>query len=85
MVDTPLELHIKFSAPDGIPLEDPTEYRELVDCVVYFIVIRLDIAFVIHIVSQFVYTPWFTHWASLLCILGYVRGTLHRCLRAYAD
>ncbi|XP_058220572.1 uncharacterized mitochondrial protein AtMg00810-like [Rhododendron vialii] len=29
IVDTPLELHAKFSPSDGVPLEDPTEYREL--------------------------------------------------------
>ncbi|GFS37380.1 hypothetical protein Acr_00g0051640 [Actinidia rufa] len=29
-VDTPLELHAKFSATDGVLIEDPTLYRELV-------------------------------------------------------
>lgn len=29
-VDTPLELHAKFSPSNGVPLEDPTEYCEMV-------------------------------------------------------
>jgi hypothetical protein len=94
-VDTPLELHAKFSASDGIPLEDPTEYRELVGCLVYLTVTRPDIAYAVHIISQFVSAPRSTHWAALLRILRYVRSTLHQCLlisstssltlHAYAD
>ena len=94
-VDTPLELHVKFSASDGVPLDDPTEYRELVGCLVYLTVTRPDIAYAVHIVSQFVSAPRTTHWAAVLRILRYLRGTLHQCLvlsstsnltlRAYAD
>ena len=35
VVDTPIELHAKFSPTDGVPLDDPTVYWELVDCLVY--------------------------------------------------
>lgn len=34
-IDTPLELHAKFSASNGVPLENLREYRELVGCLVY--------------------------------------------------
>ncbi|XP_058216894.1 uncharacterized mitochondrial protein AtMg00810-like [Rhododendron vialii] len=79
-VDTPLELHAKFSASDGVPLEDPTEYREFVGCLVYLTVIWPDISYAVHIVNQFVSAPRTTHWAALLPILRYLRGTLHQCL-----
>ncbi|XP_058185841.1 uncharacterized mitochondrial protein AtMg00810-like [Rhododendron vialii] len=94
-IDTPLELHAKFSASDAVPLGDPTEYRELVGCLVYLTVTQLDISYAVHIVSQFVSAPRTTHWAALLRILRYLRGTLHQCLlisstssltlHAYAD
>lgn len=49
---TSLEHHAKFSTFDGVPLADPTEYHEMVGCLV--IVTRSDIAYAIHIVSQYV-------------------------------
>ncbi|XP_028084327.1 uncharacterized protein LOC114285480 [Camellia sinensis] len=51
IVDTPLELHAKFSTSDGVPLEDPTLYRKLVRCLVYLTVTRLDLSYVVHILS----------------------------------
>ncbi|GFY99231.1 hypothetical protein Acr_13g0006320 [Actinidia rufa] len=84
-----------FSATDGVLLEDPTLYRELVGCLVYLTIIRPDISYVVHVISQYVSAPRFTLWAALLRILRYVRGTLHQSLllsctssltlRAYAD
>ncbi|KAF7149581.1 hypothetical protein RHSIM_Rhsim02G0124000 [Rhododendron simsii] len=32
-VDTPLELHAKFSTSDGVPLEDPTKYFQAVGAI----------------------------------------------------
>jgi hypothetical protein len=94
-VDTPIELHAKFSASDGVPLDDPTTYRELVGCLVYLTVTRPDISYAVHVISQFVCAPRSTHWAALLRILRYIRGTMFQCLhlssssdltlRAYAD
>ncbi|XP_028102694.1 uncharacterized protein LOC114301935 [Camellia sinensis] len=95
IIDTPIELHAKFSASDGIPLEDPTLYRELVGCLVYLTVTRPDISYAVYILSQFVSATRSTHWAALLRTLRYLRGTLLQCLllsassdltlRAYVD
>ncbi|XP_028122125.1 uncharacterized protein LOC114319322 [Camellia sinensis] len=35
VVDTPIEFHAEFLAWDGVPLDDPTPYHELVGCLVY--------------------------------------------------
>ncbi|XP_028089138.1 uncharacterized protein LOC114289588 [Camellia sinensis] len=95
IVDTPFELHAKFSTSDGVPLEDPTLYRELVGYLVYLTVTRPDISYAVHILNQFVSVPRSTHWAVLLRTLRYLRGTLLQCLllsassdltlRAYVD
>ncbi|XP_058189468.1 secreted RxLR effector protein 161-like [Rhododendron vialii] len=91
LFDTPLELHAKFSASDDVSLEDPTEYRELVGCLVYLTITRPDISYAVHIVSQFVSAHRTTHWAALLRILRYLCGTLQisstssLTLHAYAD
>lgn len=95
VVDTPLELHAKFNPSDGVTLDDPTQYPELVGCLVYLTVICPDIAYAVHIISLFVSTPQSIHWAALFCMLLYVRYTIYQCLllsstssltlRAYAD
>ncbi|KAF5951213.1 hypothetical protein HYC85_009157 [Camellia sinensis] len=50
--DTPIELNVKLNSTDGIPLDDPTLYRELVDCLVYLIVTRPDLAYAVHVVHE---------------------------------
>jgi hypothetical protein len=50
-VDTPMELHTRLHATDGVPLEDPTRYHHLVDNLVYLGITRPDISYVVHILS----------------------------------
>lgn len=90
--DTPMELHVKLRPTDGVPLEDPTRYRQLVGALVYLTISRPDIANAVHILSQFVSAPTSVHYAALLRVL---RGTIRRSLlfsstsslelRAYTD
>uniref|UniRef100_A0A2N9EDK6 Reverse transcriptase Ty1/copia-type domain-containing protein n=1 Tax=Fagus sylvatica TaxID=28930 RepID=A0A2N9EDK6_FAGSY len=64
-------------------------------CVVYLIVIRPDISYAVHQVSQFMFAPRSTHYAAVLRILRYLKGTLFHSLhfsaqspltlRAYSD
>ncbi|GMP43055.1 hypothetical protein CsSME_00012568 [Camellia sinensis var. sinensis] len=78
--DTPIELNVKLNSIDGVPLDDPTLYRELVGCLVYLTVTRPDFAYVVHVVSQFVSVPRSTHWAALVRVLRYLRGTIFQGL-----
>ncbi|XP_028122790.1 uncharacterized protein LOC114319917 [Camellia sinensis] len=55
--DTLIELNVKLNSTDGVPLDDPTSYREL-----------------------FVFAPRSTHWATLVRILRYLRGTIFQGL-----
>nr|XP_027191078.1 uncharacterized protein LOC113786987 [Cicer arietinum] len=73
----------------------PTLYGILVDSLVYLTITRHDIAYVVHIVIQFVVSPTIVHWAFVLRILRYLRGTQFQGilflsstsleLRAYSD
>ncbi|CAL5443960.1 unnamed protein product [Camellia sinensis] len=78
--DTPIELNVKLNTTDGVPLDDPTLYRELVGCLVYLTVTRPDLTYAVHVISQFVSAPRSTHWAALLRILRYLRSTIFQGL-----
>lgn len=80
LVDTPLELNVKLRPTDGIPLQDVTLYRQIVGCLVYLTITRPDLAYAVHIVSQFVSSPRSVHWAAVVRILKYLRGTLFQGL-----
>ncbi|XP_057451895.1 uncharacterized mitochondrial protein AtMg00810-like [Lotus japonicus] len=94
-VDTPLELNTRYNSSDGVPLEDHTLYRTLVGSLVYLTITRPDIAYAVHVVSQFVSSPTTVHWAAVLRILRYLRDTQFQSLlfpsssslelRAYSD
>uniref|UniRef100_A0A2N9EUD9 Reverse transcriptase Ty1/copia-type domain-containing protein n=1 Tax=Fagus sylvatica TaxID=28930 RepID=A0A2N9EUD9_FAGSY len=61
---------------DGTPLSDATLYRHLVGSLVYLTVTRPDIAHAVHLVSQFLSAPHSTHYAAVLHILRYIKGTM---------
>ncbi|KAK9108921.1 hypothetical protein Sjap_016981 [Stephania japonica] len=55
---------------------DPTLYRQLVGSLVYLTISRPDIAYAVHVVSQFMSSPRTAHFTAVLRILRYVKGTL---------
>jgi hypothetical protein len=57
----------------------------LVGSLIYLIVTRLDLAYAVHLVSQFMFAPRFTHYAAVLRILRYIKGTLFHGLHFSAQ
>jgi len=78
--DTPMELGVHLKPIDGAPLADPTRYCQLVGSLVYLGITRPDITHSVHILSQFVLAPTQLHYAHLLRVLRYLRGTTSRRL-----
>jgi hypothetical protein len=79
-VDTPMDLHLRLRAIDGVPVADPTCYRHLVGSLVCLGITRPDISYVVHILSQFMSAPTIIHYGHLLRVLRYIRGTIDRRL-----
>lgn len=87
VTDTPLELNVKYSPTDETLLSNPTLYRQLVGSLNYLTITRPDISHAVHIVSQFMPAPRSTHYAAVLRILRYIKGSLHQglCFSSKSD
>ena len=71
-----LELDSLIARLLTLQLSNPSLYRRLVGSLVYPTVTCPDISYVVHQVSQYLSAPRSTHYAAVLCILGYLKGTL---------
>ena len=76
IVDTPVELNAHMTPSGGKPLSNPSLYRQLVGILIYLTVTRPDISYVVHQVSQYLFAPQSTHYAAVLHIIRYLKGTL---------
>jgi hypothetical protein len=57
----------------------------LVGSLIYLTVTRPDLAYAVHLVSQFMSAPCSTHYAAVLRILRYIKGTLFHSLHFSAQ
>ena len=75
-VDTPVKLNAHLTPSGGKPLSNPSLYRQLVGSLVYLTVTHPNISYAVHQVSQYLSAPRSTHYAAVLRILRYLKGTL---------
>ena len=61
LIDTTPKVNVQYSSSDGNPLLEPTLYCTIVGNLVYLIITRSNITYVIHNVSQFVVSPTTVH------------------------
>jgi hypothetical protein len=79
IAETSMELNVHLTPTDGESLEDPTYYRHTVESLVYLGVIRHDISYFVHILSQFVSASTQIHYSHILHVLRYLYGPIsHR-------
>ena len=77
---TPLEYNAKLTPLDGEPISNATRYRQLVGSLIYLTVTCPNISHAMSMVSKFMDTPCSVHYAVVLQILRYIKGTLYHCL-----
>ncbi|CAM8883003.1 unnamed protein product [Rhodiola kirilowii] len=71
---TPLELKHKLGLSSANPLADPMPYRRLVGKLIYLTITRPDLAYPVHILSQFMQNPTEEHWSAAHRLLRFLKG-----------
>ena len=76
IVDTLIDYNCCLNSHDGESLSDATLYRQLVGSLIYLTVTHPDISYAVHVVNQFMAAPRSPHYAVVLRILRYLKGTI---------
>ncbi|XP_018499873.2 uncharacterized mitochondrial protein AtMg00810-like [Pyrus x bretschneideri] len=74
---TPCLPHNRLLKDDGTPFDNPALYRSIVGALQYLTFTRLDIAFFVHQVCQFMHCPMKSHYLAIKRILRYLKMTQH--------
>lgn len=81
----PIEQNHRFAHASSTLLEDVTPYRRLVGRLIYLVITRHDLAYAVHILSQFLQAPRQEHWDATLRVVCYLKGTLGQGILLLAD
>ncbi|XP_057969403.1 uncharacterized protein LOC131158550 [Malania oleifera] len=71
-----MESHIKLSAYDSNLYEDISSYRRLIGRLLYIIITRPDLTYVVQVLSQFLAQPAISHHKATIRVLRYLKATL---------
>ncbi|WVZ53903.1 hypothetical protein U9M48_004790 [Paspalum notatum var. saurae] len=72
---TPMDAGLKLSKNSEAPLVDATDYRRLIGSLRYLVNTRLDLAFAVGYLSQFMESPHQDHQDAVKQVLRYIAGT----------
>ncbi|RVX22042.1 Retrovirus-related Pol polyprotein from transposon RE2 [Vitis vinifera] len=81
----PIEQNHRLGLANGELLSNPESYRRLVGRLIYLAVTRPDLAYSVHILSQFMHEPRIEHWEAALRVVRYLKGTPGQGILLRAD
>ncbi|XP_062093958.1 uncharacterized mitochondrial protein AtMg00810-like [Humulus lupulus] len=84
-VEFPMEQNHRLALAAGRFLDDPERYHRLVGQLIYLGVTRPDLAYSIHILSQFMQQPEEEHWEEELRVVRYLKNNLGQGILLHAD
>jgi len=64
-----MKTNVDLWLDDSHTLDDPRKYKRLIEKLIYLIINRSDIAFVVDILSRFMHQPREAHWSAAQRIL----------------
>lgn len=73
---TPMEPHLKLMKDEGRPLKNAKHFQQQVGSLIYLTIKRLNIAYSVGIVSQFMQSLRCSHLDAARKILHYVKGSI---------
>jgi hypothetical protein len=74
-LSTPMEQILKFISKEGNEFEDATKYTQLVGSLIYHTITKLDILFVVGIISKIIQKTCEGHWSAAKRVPKYLKGT----------
>ena len=76
-ISTPMTMGTKLGKEDNEKEFDSTQFRKLVGSLIYLTTTRLDIMYVVSVISRFMDSPKNSHWQVGKRILRYIVGTIN--------
>jgi hypothetical protein len=72
---TPMQANLKLQKETNTSLVNPNPYRRIVEKFIFLTNTRLDIAFVVNLVSWYMHQPQEAHFKAVKTIIRYIKGT----------
>ncbi|KAH9764120.1 retrovirus-related pol polyprotein from transposon RE1 [Citrus sinensis] len=79
-IETPFSTSEKLKKGVGNRFHDPTLYRSVIGSLQYAVLTRLELAFSVNKLSQFMSDPRQPHWVACKRVLRYLKNTMNMCL-----
>lgn len=73
---SPMDQNHTLGRAQGALLSNPERYRRLVGRLIYLLATRPDLAYSVHILSQFMQKPKEEHWLAATKTVRYLKGTI---------
>ncbi|XP_048501622.1 uncharacterized mitochondrial protein AtMg00810-like [Beta vulgaris subsp. vulgaris] len=72
----PMDTHVKLLSTSGEPLTQPETYQRLIGKLIYLTLTRPDIAYTVHVLSQFMHSPTSVHHQAAKRVLRYLAASI---------